>query len=195
MAVECNSNDCCQWSSPCCACSVVKLLNSSCTCSANSSKPSMSPSTRPSHAAKGTRKMRVAPGLVDWMTPSAFITITPAVRLSRIVCKFAREVCTCIMLLSSASRVSESCCVMSANERVKPSNSSRPCNAGLGLKSPAATSRTPAASIKSGRANWLPNNTAKSTAPNTAKNKLKVSVPMYMLRKPSRPKARSWYSR
>ncbi len=149
----------------------------------------------PSSCATGIRKIRVAPGLALRIKPSSSSTSTPAVRLSKIVCKLAREVLTCSMLRPNAVRVSKSCCVISANERVSPSNSSRPCKTGLGLKSPAATSRTPAASNNKGRANWLPNSTASNTAPNTAKNKVRVKVPMYMLRKPSRPKARSWYSR
>ncbi len=44
----------------------------------------------PSYAASGTRRMRVAPGLDDWMLPFASSTITPAVRLSRMVCRLAR---------------------------------------------------------------------------------------------------------
>ena len=99
------------------------------------------------------------------------------------------------MLCSTAPRASASCCVMSANERVRPPSSSLPCSTGLGDRSPAATSRTPAASSSSGRASWLPSSTASSTAPNTARNRLSVSVPMYMRRRPSRASARSWYSR
>ena len=54
----------------------------------------------------GMRKMRVAPGLDDLIRPSSVNTITPAVRLSRMVCKLAREVCTCNMLRSTAERAS-----------------------------------------------------------------------------------------
>ena len=84
---------------------------------------------------------------------------------------------------------------MSANERVSPPNSSLPCKANLGLRSPAATWRMPWASNNNGLANWLPNNTASKMAPKTAMNKLRVRVPMYMRRKPSRARALSWYSR
>ena len=111
------------------------------------------------------------------------------------VCKLPRAVSSCKRLRSTAERASDNCCVISAKERVSPPSSSLPCKAILGVKSPAATWRMPCASNNSGCANWLPNRTASSTAPKTAKNKLSVRVPMYMRRKPSRASARSWYSR
>ena len=84
---------------------------------------------------------------------------------------------------------------MSANDRVSPPSSSRPCKAALGVRSPAATCLTPSASNNRGRASWFPSTTASRMAPNTARNRLSVRVPMYIRRSPSRPKARSWYSR
>ena len=173
----------------------MKTSNCCCTLAPKVCKPSMSVSMRPSCAASGKRRMRVAPGFDERMVPSAPRTITPAVRLSRIVCRLARAAFTCCMLVCTAWRASESCCVMSANERVNPSSSSLPRSVALGVKSPAATSRTPSASNSKGRTIWLPSNTASKTPPNMAMNRLNVRVPMYMRRKPSRANARSWYSR
>src|SRR6218665_1205960 len=99
------------------------------------------------------------------------------------------------MLCSTACRASANCSVISANDRVNPPSSSLPCNIALGLRLPAATSRTPSASTSSGRTKCLPSSTASSTAPKTARNRLSVSVPTYMRRRPARTKARSWYSR
>ena len=127
--------------------------------------------------------------------PAASNTMTPEVRLSKIVCRLARAALTCDMLWSTAERASNNCCVISANERVRPPNSSRPCHTALGVKSPAATWRTPSAKSRRGRASWLPSSTANSTAPNTAKKRLRVNVPMYMRFRPVRASARSWYSR
>ena len=146
-------------------------------------------------AASGTRRMRVAPGLAETMVPPGSSTMTPAVRLSRMVCRLARADSVSLMLWFSAVRASASCCVMSAKERVRLTISSRPGSTSLGVRSPAATWRTPSASVSSGVANCLPIITASSTAPNTARNRLSVKVPMYMRRRPSRPSARSWYSR
>ena len=191
----CNSNDCCQWSSPCWLRSPRNTSNWVCTLAAKPSSPGMSASARPSNAASGARRMRVAPGLESCTTPAASSTMTPAVRLSRMVCRLARASSTCSMLCSTALRASDSCCVIWANERVSPPSSSLPCSTALGDKSPAATWRTPSASNSNGRASWLPSNTARITAPKMAKNRLKVSVPMYIRRSPPRASARSWYSR
>ena len=65
----------------------------------------------------------------------------------------------------------------------------------LGRRSPAATWLTPSVSTNRGLAIWLPKTTANNTAAKTAMNRLKVRVPMYMRFRPSRPRARSWYSR
>ena len=121
--------------------------------------------------------------------------MTPAVRLSRIVCRLARDASTWLMLWCTAERASDSCCVMSRKARVSPPSSSRPSSAALGVKSPRATWRTPSASTSNGCASWLPSTTANKTAPNTARKRLSVRVPMYILRKPPRASARSWYSR
>ena len=139
--------------------------------------------------------MRAAPGLLERIRPWLSSTSTPAVRLSKIACRLARAASTWLMLCCTADRASESCCVMSANERVSPPNSSLLLSTSLGRRSPCATWRTPSASSKSGRANWVPSSTASNTAPNTARNRLRVSVPMYILRRPLRASARSWYSR
>ncbi len=76
------------------------------------------------------------PGLDGVMRPCASSTMTPAVRLSRMVCRLARAALTWPMLCSTAARASASCCVMSAKERVRPPSSSLPCSAGLGERSP-----------------------------------------------------------
>ena len=146
-------------------------------------------SDTPSSRASGTCKMRAAPGLEDCMRPCASSTITPEVRLSKMICRFSRAELTWTMLVSTAARASASCCVISANERVRPPNSSLLCRTALGVKSPAATCRTPSANNNKGAASCAPRNTARSTALNTAKKRLKVSVPMYMRRKPSRANA------
>ena len=99
------------------------------------------------------------------------------------------------MLVCTVSRASESWRVINANARVKPPSSSLLCIDSLGRKSPAATWLTPSVSTSKGRAIWLPSTTAISTAAKTAINRLSVRVPMYMRLSPSRPSARSWYSR
>ena len=111
------------------------------------------------------------------------------------VCRLARAASTWLMLCWTAERASLNCWVISANERVNPPSSSLPCKAALGVRSPLATWRTPSARTRSGLASWLPSTTASSTAPNTARNRLSVRVPMYILRRPPRASARSWYSR
>jgi hypothetical protein len=58
----------------------------------------------------------------------------------------------------------------------------------LALRSPCDTWRTPSANTNKGRANWLAKAAANSSAPNTAKINVSVSVPMYILRKPTRAK-------
>ena len=83
--------------------------------------------------------MRVAPGLTVSIAPWRSNTITPAVRLSRIVCRLARAPSTWATLLCTSSRASESCSVISANERVRPPSSSRDANTAFELKSPRAT--------------------------------------------------------
>ena len=104
-------------------------------------------------------------------------------------------VCRRVRCWSAARRASASCCVMSEKERVRPTSSSLPASTSLGVRSPAATWRMPLASMSSGVASCLPSSTASSTAPNTARNRLSVSVPMYMRRSAPWPSARSWYSR
>ncbi len=84
-------------------------------------------------------RIRVAPGLTVSIAPLRSNTITPAVRLSRIVCRLARAPSTWTTLLWTSSRASESCSVISANERVRPPSSSRDANTGFELKSPRAT--------------------------------------------------------
>ena len=111
------------------------------------------------------------------------------------VCKLPRAASNWFKLRSTAFLASDNCCVIWAKERVRPPSSSLPCSVYLGDKSPAATCRMPSASSNKGRANWLPSNMAIKTAANTAMMRLKVSVPMYILRRPSLAKARSWYSR
>ena len=86
--------------------------------------------------------------------------------------------------MCTSSRASESCSVISANERVRPPSSSRDANTAFELKSPRATWRTPSASSSSGCASWLLSAIASSSAPNTASTSASVSVPMYILRRP-----------
>ena len=187
----CNSKGCCQWSSPWRSRSPKNARKYRSTAAAKSASPGTSDNGRPSYAAMGARRMRVAPGLEERMIPPSPSTITPAVRLSRMVCRFERAASTLTMLCSTAARASASCCVIMANDRVRPPSSSLPGKAAFGLRLPAATSRTPSASTSNGRASWLPSNTASSTAPNTARKRLSVSVPTYMRRRPPRASARS----
>ena len=145
------SNDCCQWSSERC-CSDANSWKCSMTCRPNTCRPSMSVSALPRCTAKGNCKMRVAPGLIDKICPCVSSNTTPAVRLSSMVCKWLRAKLTCAMLDSTVRRACASCSVICAKARVRPSNSSLPCKTARGLKSPAATSRTPSASSNKGRA-------------------------------------------
>ena len=137
-------------------------------------------------------KIRLAPGLADKMVPLACSTSTPEVRLSKMVCSSKRDASRSLMLLVSAWRVSANCCVIWAKERVRPPSSSCAVSIFLGLRSPAATWRTPSARYSKGRASCAASSEASSTAPNTAKNKVSVSVPMNMRCRPRRASARSW---
>ena len=51
--------------------------------------------------------MRVAPGLTLSSRPAASNTITPAVRLSRMVCKWVRAASSSVTLRCTSSRASE----------------------------------------------------------------------------------------
>jgi hypothetical protein len=92
----CSSKVCCQWSGPCRLVTLPKnASNWPCTAAANSAKPGTSDSGAcPSKRAMGTRKMRSAPGLEDGPCPCASSTMTPDVRLSRMVCRLARAAST-----------------------------------------------------------------------------------------------------
>ena len=190
-----SSNDCCQWSLGCSKRRLKNSANCCCTPTAKASKPANWRKVAPRKLSSGSFKMRAAPGLAERTLPSALSTSTPEVRLSKMVCKCARAESTCDMLRCTVPRASASCCVMDAKARVRPPNSSLPCMASLGVRSPAATWLTPSVSTSRGRAIWLPKITASKIAPNTARNRLSVRVPMYMRLRPSRASARSWYSR
>ena len=111
------------------------------------------------------------------------------------VCRLARAPSTWTTLFCTSSRASESCVVISANERVRPPSSSREAKTAFELKSPCATWSTPWASSSSGCASWLLRAMASRSAPNTASTRVSVSVPMYILRRPLRASDRCWYSR
>ena len=189
------SRVCCQWSTPASMRRARNSRNCRSTSAPKFSKPAISDSRWPWYCSSGTSKIRDAPGLDCRRLPSLFSTTTPAVRLSKMVCTFARAASNWPMLVCTVSRASDNCWVISAKARVKPPSSSLPCMDSLGRKSPAATWLTPSVSTSKGLAIWLPKTTAINTAANTAINRLRVRVPMYMRLSPSRPRARSWYSR
>ena len=142
------------------------------------------------------RRMRVAPGLVDGCCPWRSSTITPAVRLSRMVCRLARAASSCAhALVDRLARVGKLLRHLGegAREAAELVLALQRAAWGSGRRAPprARLRPAPAAAARAGCRGCI----ASSTAPNTARNRLSVSVPMYMRRRPSRASARCWYSR
>src|SRR6218665_885075 len=80
-AAVCSSNGCSQWASPGRSGSPKKASKWPGTAAANSASPGTSATGRPSKAAIGAHRMRVAPGLEERISPCASSTMTPAVRV------------------------------------------------------------------------------------------------------------------
>jgi hypothetical protein len=108
-------------------------------------------------------------GLTVSIAPLRSKTITPAVRLSRMVCRLARAPSTWTTLFCTSSRASASC----ASSR-RTSASGRPARRASehGLRAEVAARQLldPLASTSSGCASWLLRATASSSAPNTAEH-------------------------
>ena len=159
--------------------------NPSFTAASNSAKAGIWLSALPVSWVRSCLKIVSAPALLETsLKPSSKIQ-TPAVKLLNTVSKNDLDSC-------SEVRVSASCRVMTLNWRVNMPSSSPVSSSGLGERSPCATACVPRSSMSSGRANCPPSNRASVTATNKAKNRVSVRVPMYIWRRPVRPKDFSW---